>query len=145
MSGPVSPAGRPLTEAEVLKLAASGMSAEDLAARMHVTPRRAATLIDRSAKRSAGLAPGRDEQVRIEVVLLNTLQLGLMSAAGRGDVAAARAILRVSEHRSRLLRLIGDTATKAPVPGEGDAESGRDDLDRVRRARAARLRAGGAR
>ena len=116
----------------VLELAASGLDIEDIARTAGLTPEKAVQVINHQLATQLKLDTA--EARLVEVKHLDMLRAALTPAALRGDLDAARLLVRISQHKTLLLHL----AVEAPAE---DDQEGDDDLDRIRNSRVARVKA----
>lgn len=116
-------------QAEVLRLAASGVDLDAVAHQVGVTTSRAARVLEAALERRIRQSPGVEAERLLEVEHLNMLRRALTPAALRGDVAAARLLVRISQQRTILLGLAAEPEPE-PIPEETyAAEVAPDPLD----------------
>jgi len=117
-------------ELDVLRLAASGVRLAQIAERRGVSLDDAAQQLGVAAKRAVQLALDIDAQRQVELTNLDLLRSTLMPQALRGDVTAARLLVRIHVARAALLGLA------VPVDDEADElDQGVAELDRIRARR----------
>ena len=116
----------------ILELAASGLDIEDIARTAGMTPERAVQVINQQL--ASQLKLSTEEARLVEVKHLDMIRAALTPAALRGDLDAARLLVRISQAKTLLLHLAIDAPTE-------DDQEGEDDLDRIRNSRVARVKA----
>lgn len=116
----------------ILELAASGLDIEDIARTAGVTPEKAVQVINQQL--ASQLKLSTEEARLVEVKHLDMIRAALTPAALRGDLDAARLLVRISQAKTLLLHLAIDAPTEEDQEGE-------DDLDRIRNSRTARIQA----
>lgn len=123
-------------ESDVLRLAAGGARVPQIADALHIDEERAVTLLLAAVRKAAAQALDADGSREVEVAHLDMLRQALTPLALRGDLTAARLLVRISAHRSLLLGLVA----AEPVTAEPEAEEV-SELDRIRAERDQRRRA----
>jgi hypothetical protein len=97
---------------------------------LRIREEQAVTLLLAAVRRAAEQALDQDGSREVEVAHLDMLRQALTPVALRGDLTAARLLVRISAHRSLLLGLV---AAQPAEPAEPDEEV--SELDRIRAER----------
>src|SRR5690349_19882842 len=91
---------------DVLRLAASGARIPQIAKSLHCTEAEAVDQLLSAVKLAAANALDHDGQQQIEVAALDMLRQALRPLALRGDIGAARLLVRIHSARALLLGLV---------------------------------------
>jgi len=117
-------------ESDVLRLAAGGARIPQIAEVLRIREEQAVSLLLAAVRRAAEQALDAEGSREVEVAHLDMLRQALTPLALRGDLTAARLLVRISAHRSLLLGLVA----AQPAEAEPDVEEV-SELDRIRAER----------
>jgi hypothetical protein len=120
-----------MAEIDVLRLAATGARISRIAEALGCSEDQAIEALLRAVRKAASQALDQDGAREVELAHLDLLRQALTPAALRGDIAAARLLIRLHASRALLLGLIA--AEPAQIEDEEVSE-----LDRIRARRAER-------
>jgi hypothetical protein len=115
---------------DILRLAASGMRIPQIAKQLDCTQREAVDHLLAAVREAADQALDHDGSKEVELTHLDMLRSALTPLALRGDIGAARLLVRIHTARSLLLGLIEQPALDDLEPPEGVTE-----LAKIRRSR----------
>lgn len=115
-----------IMSSDVLQLAASGARIPAIARALRVSEADAVDQLLRAVKEAADQALDHDGSKQVELAHLDMLRQALSPLALRGDIGAARLLVRIHTARALLLGLI-DHDLEADVSPEGVSE-----LERIR-------------
>jgi hypothetical protein len=114
---------------DVLRLAATGARIPQIAAALGLDEEDAADLLLAAVQKAAQQALDRDGAREVELAHLDLLRQSLTPQALRGDLTAARLLVRVSAQKALLLGLV----PAGELDGYGSV--GTSELDRIRARR----------
>lgn len=116
---------------DVLRLAASGARIPQIAQALRCSEADAVDQLLSAVKLAAANALDHDGQQQIEVAALDMLRQALTPLALRGDIGAARLLVRIHSARALLLGLVDHVAAEEP-------DEGVNELAQIRERREAR-------
>ena len=115
--------------ADVLKLAASGARIPQIAQALRCSEADAADQLVAAVRQAAAQALDQDGQREVELASLDMLRQALTPLALRGDIGAARLLVRIHTARALLLDLIERVDDQEPDEGVNELAQIRERRD----------------